>query len=103
MQMYNPPHVGEIIKEMYMEPLDLSVTEVAEGLGVTRKSFSELINGHSGISPIMALRLAEAFNTTPEYWLNLQQQYNIWQAKQKVNLSGVRHFLSNDIDSKRAH
>ena len=103
MQMYNPPHVGEIIKEMYIEPLNLSLTEVAEGLGVTRKSFSELINGHSGISPIMALRLAEAFNTTPEYWLNLQQQYNIWQAKQKIDLSGVRHFLSDDIDSMHTH
>lgn len=103
MQMYNPPHVGEIIKEMYIEPLNLSVTEVAEGLGVTRKSFSELINGHSGISPIMALRLAEAFNTTPEYWLNLQQQYNIWQAKQKVDLSRVRHFMADEIDSKHAH
>lgn len=103
MQMYNPPHVGEIIKEMYIEPLNLSVTEVAEGLGVTRKSFSELINGHSGISPIMALRLAEAFNTTPEYWLNLQQQYNIWQAKQKVDLSRVRHFMPEESDSKHAH
>jgi addiction module HigA family antidote len=103
MHMYNPPHVGEIIKEMYIEPLNLSVTEAAEGLGVTRKSLSELINGHSGISSIMALRLAEAFNTTPEYWLNLQQQYNIWQAKQKVDLSGVRHFLPEGIDSKHAH
>ena len=51
----------------------------------------------------MVLRLAEAFNTTPEYWLNLQQQYNIWQAKQKVDLSGVRHFMLDEIDSKPAH
>ena len=93
MHMYNPPHVGEIVKAMYMEPLGLSVTEVAEGLGVTRKALSELVNGHSGISPTMALKLAEAFNTTPEYWLNLQQHYNLWQAKQKVDLKNVRHFV----------
>lgn len=99
MQMFNPPHFGEVIKEMYIEPLNLSITEVAKGLGVTRKSLSELINGHSGISYIMALKLAEAFNATPEYWLNLQQQHSIWQTKQKVDLSGIRHFIS--VDSSR--
>ncbi|OJX12316.1 MAG: addiction module antidote protein, HigA family [Caedibacter sp. 37-49] len=103
MQMYNPPHIGDIIKEMYIEPLNLSVTEVAKGLGVSRKTLSELINGHSGISSIMALKLAEAFNTTPEYWLNLQQQYDIWQAKQKIDLSEIRHFIPEDSSHKHAH
>jgi len=101
--MYNPPHIGDIIKEMYIEPLNLSVTEVAKGLGVSRKTLSELINGHSGISSIMALKLAEAFNTTPEYWLNLQQQYDIWQAKQKIDLSEIRHFIPEDSSHKHAH
>ena len=101
--MYNPPHIGDIIKEMYIEPLNLSVTEVAKGLGVSRKTLSELINGHSGISSIMALKLAEAFNTTPEYWLNLQQQYDIWQAKQKIDSSEIRHFIPEDSSHKHAH
>ena len=103
MQMYNPPHVGEVIKKMYIEPLELSVTQVAKGLDMTRKSLSELINGHSGISSIMALKLAEAFDTTPEYWLNLQQQFNIWKAKKDVDLSKIHHFISAKIDDIEIH
>jgi addiction module HigA family antidote len=82
-QMHNPPHPGEIIRELCIEPLDLSITEVAEGLGVSRKTLSAILNGRAGISPEMALRLAMAFNTTPESWLNQQSQYDLWQAKQE--------------------
>ena len=82
-QMHNPPHPGELIRELCIEPLDLSITEAAEGLGVSRKTLSAILNGRAGISPEMALRLAMAFDTTPESWLNQQSHYDLWQAKQK--------------------
>jgi len=82
-QMHNPPHPGEIIRELCIEPLDLSITEAAEGLGVSRKTLSAILNGRAGISPEMALRLSMAFNTTPESWLNQQSQYDLWQAKRE--------------------
>lgn len=82
-QMHNPPHPGKIIRELCIEPLDLSITEAAEGLGVSRKTLSAILNGRAGIGPEMALRLSMAFNTTPESWLNQQLQYDLWQAKQE--------------------
>ncbi|MDO9264342.1 MAG: HigA family addiction module antitoxin [Desulfosalsimonadaceae bacterium] len=72
--MHNPPHPGEIIREFCVEPLDNNVTEAARALGVTRKTFSALLNGRSGISPEMALRLSKVFGRTPEGWLRLQLQ-----------------------------
>ncbi len=81
LRMHNPPHPGEIIRELCLEPLELSVTEAAEGLGVSRKTLSAILNGHAGISPEMALRLSMAFDTTPESWLNQQTQYDLWTAK----------------------
>jgi addiction module HigA family antidote len=88
--MHNPAHPGEVIKELYLEPLGLSVTSAASALGVTRKTFSELVNQKSGISTVMALRLAKAFDTTPELWLNLQQNYDLSKAKKRVRLSKVK-------------
>lgn len=81
MQMHNPPHPGEIIRGLCLEPLELSVTEAAEGLGVSRKTLSTILNGHAGISPEMALRLSIAFETSPESWLNQQTQYDLWAAR----------------------
>lgn len=81
MLMHNPPHPGEIIKELCLEPLELSVTEAAEALGVSRKTLSSIINGKSGISPEMAVRLSIAFDTSSESWLNQQTQYDLWQAE----------------------
>jgi addiction module HigA family antidote len=81
--MHNPPHPGEIIRELCLEPLGLSVTRAAKALGVARKSLSELVNGKSGISPEMAIRLSIAFNTTAESWLNQQMQYDLWKARKK--------------------
>lgn len=81
--MHNPPHPGETIRELCLAPLGLSITRAAQGLGVTRKALSELLNGHSGISPEMAIRLAIALHTTPESWLMQQMQYDLWKAKQK--------------------
>ncbi len=76
--MFNPMHPGEILKESYLEPLNLSVGEAAKRLGVSRKTISQLINGHSGISTEMACRLAKACGTTPKFWLNLQVNYDLW-------------------------
>ena len=90
MEMYDPPHPGEVLKELYLEPLGLTVTETAEALGVSRKTLSALLNGHYGISPDMAMRLDKAFGTRPEVWLGMQQDYDLWQAKQRVDLDGVR-------------
>jgi len=82
MQMHNPPHPGEILRELCLEPLGLSVTKAADALGVSRKTLSTILNGRAGISPEMAIRLSKAFDTSPESWLNQQQQYDLWQAMQ---------------------
>ena len=84
--MNKPAHPGEVLKEMYLEPLGLTVTISAESLGVTRKTLSELINGRSGISTSMALRLSKAFGTTPELWLNMQQNYLVYAVLKYVCL-----------------
>ena len=84
MTMHDPAHPGEMLKELCLEPLNLTVTEVARTLGVARKTLSELVNGKAGISPEMAIRLSKAFKTTPEFWMNLQQQYDLWHAQQKI-------------------
>jgi addiction module HigA family antidote len=90
MIMHNPPHPGEIIKEAYLEPLGLTVTEAAKALKVTRKTLSTVINGKAGISSAMAIRLSKAFNTTPQLWLNMQQSYDLWHAQKETNISKVR-------------
>lgn len=76
--MFDPPHAGGIIKEEYLEPLGISVTEAALNLGVSRKALSELLNGKTGISTKMAIKLSRAFNTSVQFWLNLQQEYDLY-------------------------
>ena len=90
MQMHNPPHPGEVIRELCLQPLGLSVTEAAEGLGVSRKTLSAILNGRAGISPEMALRLSIAFDTSPESWLNQQTQYDLWLARKEAKRLRVR-------------
>jgi len=82
MRMHNPPHPGEILKSLCLEPLGLSVTHAAEALGVSRKTLSSIVNGRAGISPEMAVRLSIAFDTTAESWLNQQTQFDLWHAEQ---------------------
>jgi len=77
--MHNPPHPGEVLRELCLEPMGLSVTAAAKGLGVSRKTLSSILNGRAGISPEMAIRLCKAFDTSPESWLNQQQQFDLWQ------------------------
>jgi antitoxin HigA-1 len=84
LHMYNPPHPGEVIRELCLEPLGLSVTAGAKVLGVTRKTLSELLNGKSGVSPEMAIRLSIAFKTSPESWMTQQMQYDLWKIRSKI-------------------
>jgi addiction module HigA family antidote len=84
MKMHNPPHPGEVLKVLCLEPLGLSVTRAAEALGVSRKTLSAILNGRAGISAEMALRLAKAFGTTPESWLNQQMHYDLWLTQKSV-------------------
>ncbi len=90
MRMHNPPHPGEIIREFCIEPLNLTVTDAAKALGVTRKTFSVLLNRRSGVSPEMALRLSKVFGRSPEGWLKLQLQYDLWQTHQNVDLKNLK-------------
>jgi addiction module HigA family antidote len=82
-QMHNPPHPGEILRELCLVPLGLSVTDTAKALGVSRKTLSSVLNGRAGISPEMAVRLSIAFDTSAESWLNQQVQYDLWQAEKR--------------------
>lgn len=94
MSMHNPPHPGEIIKEFCIEPLNLTVTKAAESLGVTRKTLSMLLNGKSGISPEMSLRLSKVFGRSPEGWLRLQLQYDLWESRKNVNISHLKRIAA---------
>jgi len=76
----DPAHPGEILWEFYIEPRNLSVSEAARKIGISRPNFSAIINGRAGISALMAIRLSRAFKTTPEFWINLQSNYDLAQA-----------------------
>ncbi len=81
MQMHNPPHPGEILRSLCLEPLGVTVTDAAKALGVSRKTLSAILNGRAGISPEMAVRLSIAFSTSAESWLNQQVQHDLWLAE----------------------
>ena len=82
MLMHDPPHPGEVLKELCLEPLGLTVTDAAKALGVSRKTLSTIVNGRAAITPEMAIRLSIAFDTSAEGWLNQQIQFDLWQAEQ---------------------
>ncbi len=81
MEMHDPPHPGEVIRELCLKPLHVTVTRAAAGLGVSRKALSELLNGHAGISPEMSLRLSKAFGGSPESWLVQQMHHDLWRVR----------------------
>jgi addiction module HigA family antidote len=83
-RMHNPAHPGEILRELYMKPRYISVTQAAEALGVTRKHVSNIVNARAPITPDMAMRLAVAFGTDPELWMNMQTQYDLWILSKKA-------------------
>jgi len=90
MSMHNPPHPGEFIREIYVTPFDISVRKVAESLGVSPSTLNRLLHGESNISPEMALRLSKGLGRSPESWLAMQDQYDLWHARKKVNLKRVK-------------
>ncbi|MBT5675509.1 MAG: HigA family addiction module antidote protein [Rhodospirillaceae bacterium] len=90
MAMHNPPHPGGIVRRQCLEPLGLSVTKAADALGVTRQALSELVNGKSGISVDMSIRLSKAFGSTPETWLGMQMAYDLWQARDRASTIKVK-------------
>ncbi|MGH8520376.1 MAG: HigA family addiction module antitoxin [Gammaproteobacteria bacterium] len=89
MAMHNPPHPGEFISEVYLEPNGISSRELAVRLGVAPSTLNRVLKGSSGISPEMALRLSKALGRSPESWLAMQYNYDLWQAKQHVDLGKV--------------
>ena len=94
MAMHNPPHPGGIVKRQCLEPLGLTVTRAAAGLGVTRQALFELVNGRTGISVEMAIRLSKAFGSTPETWLGMQMAYDLWQARGRAEEIAVERFVA---------
>ena len=95
-QKMPPIHPGKILKEMYLDPLGISITVLADNLGVARKTVSQLVNGHMGVSAEMALRLAKAFNTTAELWLNMQRNYDLWYAGSKIKTTHIRSLRTKE-------
>ena len=94
MKMHNPPHPGEVLRELCLKPLGLTVTELAKALGVSRKTLSSILNGRGGISPEMAVRLSIAFNTTAESWLSQQVQHDLWQVERKRDKLRVKRLAA---------
>ena len=89
-----PSHPGEILREMFINELKLTITEVATGLGVSRVNLSALVNERAGISPELAIKLSEAFGNTAQFWVNLQKNYELWHAEKKVNRKKIKHFVA---------
>ncbi len=89
MAMHNPPHPGDFITEVYLEPNHISGRELAAKLGVAASTLSRVLKGTNRVSPEMALRLSKALGRSPESWLAMQYNYDLWQARRNVNLSNV--------------
>ncbi|GBF30997.1 putative HTH-type transcriptional regulator YddM [bacterium MnTg04] len=90
MNMHNPPHPGEFIRETYIEPFEISIRSLAESLGVAPSTLTRIVSMRSGISPEMALRLAKALGRSPESWLAMQHNFDLWQARMTADLSAVQ-------------
>lgn len=95
MAMYNPPHPGEFIYATYMEPFGLSCRFLASKLGVAASTLNRIVKSQSSISPAMALRLSTVIGRSPESWLALQDAYDLWQAKQNINLDSIHKLELN--------
>jgi addiction module HigA family antidote len=95
MSMYDPPHPGEFIREVYLEPLDVSARAVAAKLRVSPSTFARLLSGRSGVTPEMALRLSKTLGRSPESWLTMQSNYDLWHARRRVSLTDVEELGLN--------
>jgi len=93
MGMHKPAHPGEVLKELWLEPMGLTQTEAAKRLGTTRKTISKIINGRGAVTPEMALRLEIVFGTSAQSWMNMQTAYDLWQISslRKSLLQSLRH------------
>ena len=100
MSRKNPTHPGLIIKHDCLEPLNLSVTDAAKVLGVTRPTVSKLINGRASVSPEMAVRLSKAFGSTPEFWLKLQFSYDLAQITAKADEIKVERYQPKEVNTE---
>ena len=94
MRQHNPPHPGEILRELWLQPLDLSVTDAATRWGVSRKTLSEIVNGRAGISPEMALRLELAFGKSAASWLAHQAGFDLWQLESRRESFGIERIAA---------
>ena len=94
LRMHNPPHPGEVLRQLCLEPLRLTITEAAGGLGVSRKTLSAILNGRANVSPEMAVRLSLAFGTSAESWLNHQIQYDLWKVQKQCKSLRVVRFAA---------
>ena len=83
MKMFNPPHPGEIIKGLWLDPMGATITEAASAIGVSRKTLSKIINKNASVTPEMALRLSIALGGSPESWLKHQMAFDLWKVTQK--------------------
>ena len=90
MTMHSPPHPGEFIRETYIEPFGISIRSLAESLGVSPSTLARIVSMRSAISPEMALRLSKAIGRSPESWLAMQHNYDLWLAKKSADLSDVK-------------
>lgn len=97
MEMHNPPHPGKILLEDWIKPLNMSISGFALRIGTSRKNLSEIVNAKTGISAEMSLKISKALNTSPDLWLRLQVKYDLWQAKQRVNLDNIEVISKNKI------
>lgn len=90
MGMHNPPHPGEFIREVYLEPFEMTGRQLSAKLGVSPSTLNRVLKGNSGISSEMALRLFKALGRSPESWLTMQDNYDLWQARKTINLDAVQ-------------
>ncbi|MPV86902.1 HigA family addiction module antitoxin [Ostreibacterium oceani] len=99
MRMHNPPHPGEVLKGLYLDELGLSITDAATALGMPRSALSEIVHGKRGISSRVAIKLATAFGGSAQSWLNMQSQYDLWQAEQTYGGEDVKKLVEQRPDA----
>ena len=95
-----PAHPGRILRNLYLEPLELSVTKFSETLGVSRKAISQIVNEHKSLTPEMAVRLSQAFpNTSAQFWLNLQNNYDLWRIQQEKAWQPIPAIFNSTLEN----
>lgn len=96
MAMHNPPHPGEFIREVYLEPFGMSARHLAMKIKVSPSTVARILQGRSAVSPEMALRLSKALGRSPESWLAMQDMHDLWSARTSVDLDGIERLQFNE-------